>query len=90
MMTPPPALRIPLLPRPRAWGIAARVAAPGRRGVTLADLGILHDVIEYDQGDVHVQILTAADPRITADAVTERLVRALTEEGFRRVDVEHL
>ncbi len=77
-------------PKPRAWAIAARVPAPGCSGATLADLGILRDVVEYDQGDVHVQILTALTPRVTEDAIREHLVQALTEEGFRRVDVEAL
>ncbi len=90
MMTSATSLRGPFLPAPRAWGIASRVPVPGRSGATLADLGILRDVVEYDQGDVHVQITATADPRITDDAIRERLVRALTEEGFRRVDVEHL
>lgn len=90
MMTTPAAFAAPTASPPRAWRIAARIPVPGRRGRTLADLGILRDVVEYDQGDVHVQVAAPDDPRITEDVVREHLVRALTEEGFRRVDVEHL
>src|SRR3954447_16489457 len=71
----------------RAWGIAARVRAPHHPHHTIADLGILRDVVQYDQGDVHVQICSEGQRERSVEVIRDCLVRALTEEGFRHVDV---
>lgn len=80
---------MPLLPpQPRAWEIAAGVPDPRQPRETIADAGILHDVVAYDQGDVHVQISPGQLPHAVVDTVRDLLVQALLEQGFRRVDVE--
>jgi len=94
MMTHPstwtaPTVPMPVLPpQPQAWEIAARVPDPRQPQTTIADNGILYDVIAYDQGDVHVQISSDRLPHSMVEALRERLVQALCDEGFRRVDVE--
>ncbi|GAA1095380.1 hypothetical protein GCM10009668_09280 [Nocardioides dubius] len=86
---PAPSMSLPTLPPPpRAWEIAARVRDPSRPQATIAENGILRDVLAYDQGDVHVQISLDQLPATAVEALRERLVQALCEEGFRRVDVE--
>ncbi|MFS3129667.1 hypothetical protein ACLM5J_14805 [Nocardioides sp. Bht2] len=82
---------LPMLPPPpHAWEIAARIPDPIRPHATIAENGILYDVVAYDQGDVHVQISLADLPPRAVDTLRERLIQALCEEGFRRVDVECL
>lgn len=88
MPGPLPAAMPILPPQPRAWEIAAGVPDPRQPRETIADAGILHDVVAYDQGDVHVQISSGQLPRTVVDTVRDLLVQALLEQGFRRVDVE--
>lgn len=72
----------------RAWTVAAGVPDPELRDVTIADLGVLRDVTEYDQGAVHVRVTPTWPGADTMDAVRDELVTALSEAGYRRVDVE--
>lgn len=82
---------LPMLPPPpHAWEIAARIPDPMRPHATIGENGILYDVVAYDQGDVHVQISLDDVPPRVVDTLRERLIQALCEEGFRRVDVECL
>lgn len=86
---PAPTAPLPMLPPPpRAWEIAARVPDPLRPQATIAENGILYDVLAYDQGDVHVQISLDDLPAAAVETLRERLIQELCDEGFRRVDVE--
>ena len=76
--------------RPRAWRIAAQMPAPAARGATIGELGLLQDVVEYDQGDVHVQLLPTPDRASWHEEVCDGLQSLLAEHGYRRVDVELL
>lgn len=74
--------------RTRAWDIAAQVAHPGLPAATIADLGVLRDVTEDDQGRVHVQITPLAAGSPAAEDVRAELVEVLSCAGYRHVDVE--
>ncbi|WP_235737349.1 hypothetical protein [Nocardioides alcanivorans] len=78
------------LPRPRAWRIAAQLPAPAAHGATIGELGLLRDVVEYDQGDVHVQLCPTPERSSWHDEICDGLQRLLTEHGYRRVDIELL
>ncbi|WP_162602254.1 hypothetical protein [Nocardioides daejeonensis] len=78
------------VPRPRAWRIAAQLPAPAARGATIGELGLLLDVVEYDQGDVHVQLSPAPARSAWHEEICDGLQRLLAEHGYRRVDVELL
>ena len=56
--------------------------------VTIADLGILRDVTEDDQGRVHVQITPTYSGCPAMETISEDLVEALTRAGYQHVDVE--
>ncbi len=71
-----------------AWKIAADVLDPELPVVTIADLGILRDVTEDDQGRVHVQITPTYSGCPAMETIREDLVEALTTAGYQRVDVE--
>ena len=71
-----------------AWKIAADVPDPEIPVVTIADLGILRDVTEDDQGRVHVQITPTYSGCPAMEAISADLVEALTCAGYQRVDVE--
>ncbi|KQY64799.1 phenylacetate-CoA oxygenase subunit PaaJ [Nocardioides sp. Root151] len=79
-----------LLDRPhgRAWAIAAAVPDPELPVVTIADLGILRDVTEHDQGSVHVRITPTYSGCPAMETIREDIVAALTGAGFLHVDVE--
>ncbi|MDN5895542.1 MAG: phenylacetate-CoA oxygenase subunit PaaJ [Nocardioides sp.] len=72
----------------RAWTIAAAVPDPELPVVTIEDLGILRDVVEYDQGHVHVRITPTYSGCPAMESIREDLVSALTEAGFLSVHVE--
>jgi ring-1,2-phenylacetyl-CoA epoxidase subunit PaaD len=71
-----------------AWKIAADLPDPELPVVTIADLGILRDVTEDDQGRVHVQITPTYSGCPAMETISEDLVAALTQAGYQRVDVE--
>lgn len=71
-----------------AWKIAADVPDPELPVVTIADLGILRDVTEDDQGRVHVQITPTYSGCPAMETISDDLVTALTAAGYQRVDVE--
>jgi len=71
-----------------AWKIAADLPDPELPVVTIADLGILRDVTEDDQGRVHVQITPTYSGCPAMETIRTDLVEALTIAGFRQVDVE--
>jgi ring-1,2-phenylacetyl-CoA epoxidase subunit PaaD len=71
-----------------AWKIAADVPDPELPVVTIADLGILRDVTEDDQGRVHVQITPTYSGCPAMETITTDLVDALTAAGYQHVDVE--
>ena len=74
--------------RGSAWKIAADLPDPELPVVTIADLGILRDVTEDDQGRVHVQITPTYSGCPAMETITEDLVEALTTAGYQHVDVE--
>lgn len=74
--------------RSRAWTVAAHVPDPELPVVTIEDLGILRDVVEYDQGHVHVQITPTYSGCPAMETIREDLVTALSEAGFLSVHVE--
>jgi ring-1,2-phenylacetyl-CoA epoxidase subunit PaaD len=71
-----------------AWKIAADLPDPELPVVTIADLGILRDVTEDDQGRVHVQITPTYSGCPAMETIRDDLVEALTAAGYQRVDVE--
>jgi ring-1,2-phenylacetyl-CoA epoxidase subunit PaaD len=71
-----------------AWKIAADVLDPELPVVTIADLGILRDVAEDDQGRVHVQITPTYSGCPAMETIRTDLVDALTNAGYQHVDVE--
>lgn len=71
-----------------AWKIAADVSDPELPVVTIADLGILRDVTEDDQGRVHVQITLTYSGCPAMETIRADLIEALTAAGYLRVDVE--
>jgi ring-1,2-phenylacetyl-CoA epoxidase subunit PaaD len=71
-----------------AWKIAAGLPDPELPVVTIADLGILRDVTEDDQGRVHVQITPTYSGCPAMEAISADLVDALTAAGYQHVDVE--
>jgi ring-1,2-phenylacetyl-CoA epoxidase subunit PaaD len=71
-----------------AWKIAADLPDPELPVVTIADLGILRDVTEDDQGRVHVQITPTYSGCPAMETISEDLVEALTAAGYQHVDVE--
>ncbi|GAB3767878.1 ring-1,2-phenylacetyl-CoA epoxidase subunit PaaD [Nocardioides ginsengisegetis] len=71
-----------------AWKIAADLPDPELPVVTIADLGILRDVTEDDMGRVHVQITPTYSGCPAMETISTDLVTALTEAGYRHVDVE--
>lgn len=79
-----------LLDRPhgRAWQVVADVPDPELPVVTIADLGILRDVTEHDQGSVHVRITPTYSGCPAMETIRDDIVEALTGAGFLHVDVE--
>jgi ring-1,2-phenylacetyl-CoA epoxidase subunit PaaD len=71
-----------------AWKIAADLPDPELPVVTIADLGILRDVTEDDQGRVHVQITPTYSGCPAMETIRDDLVEALTTAGYLHVDVE--
>jgi ring-1,2-phenylacetyl-CoA epoxidase subunit PaaD len=71
-----------------AWKIAADLPDPELPVVTIADLGILRDVTEDDQGRVHVQITPTYSGCPAMETISTDLVEALTTAGYQHVDVE--
>jgi ring-1,2-phenylacetyl-CoA epoxidase subunit PaaD len=71
-----------------AWKIAADLPDPELPVVTIADLGILRDVTEDDQGRVHVQITPTYSGCPAMETIRTDLVEALTGAGYLHVDVE--
>ena len=71
-----------------AWKIAADLPDPELPVVTIADLGILRDVTEDDQGRVHVQITPTYSGCPAMETIRTDLVDALTTAGYQHVDVE--
>jgi ring-1,2-phenylacetyl-CoA epoxidase subunit PaaD len=74
--------------RTRAWEVAAQVLDPELPVVTIDDLGILRDVTEDDQGRVHVQITPTYSGCPAMETIRTDLVEALTQAGYRDVQVE--
>ncbi|MCB0895773.1 MAG: phenylacetate-CoA oxygenase subunit PaaJ [Nocardioides sp.] len=77
-----------MVSRSPAWKIAADLPDPELPVVTIADLGILRDVTEDDQGRVHVQITPTYSGCPAMEAISEDVVEALLSAGYQRVDVE--
>lgn len=71
-----------------AWDVAATVLDPELPVVTIADLGILRDVTEDDQGRVHVQITPTYSGCPAMETIRTDLVATLTQAGYRQVQVE--
>ncbi|WP_395659905.1 1,2-phenylacetyl-CoA epoxidase subunit PaaD [Nocardioides sp.] len=71
-----------------AWKIAADLPDPELPVVTIADLGILRDVTEDDQGRVHVQITPTYSGCPAMETISADLVEALLSAGYQHVDVE--
>jgi len=71
-----------------AWQIAAEVPDPELPVVTIADLGILRDVSEDDQGRVHVQVTPTYSGCPALEAISHDVVEALTSAGYQHVAVE--
>ena len=71
-----------------AWAIAAEVPDPELPVVTIADLGILRDVTEVDQGRVHVQITPTYSGCPAMETIRTDLVDTLTAAGYQHVAVE--
>ena len=71
-----------------AWKIAGDVLDPELPVVTIADLGILRDVTEDDQGRVHVQITPTYSGCPAMETIRTDLVDTLTAAGYQHVDVE--
>lgn len=71
-----------------AWKIAADIPDPELPVVTIADLGILRDVTEDDQGRVHVQITPTYSGCPAMETIRADLVDTLTAAGYQHVDVE--
>lgn len=74
--------------RSRAWSIAATVLDPEIPVLTIADLGILREVTEDDQGRVHVQITPTYSGCPAMETIRQDLIDVLTTAGYRRVCVE--
>ena len=74
--------------RTRAWTIAAGVLDPELPVVTIADLGILRDVSEDDQGRVHVQVTPTYSGCPAMETIREDLLSAFADAGYRTVNVE--
>ena len=74
--------------RTAAWRIAADLPDPELPVVTIADLGILRDVTEDDQGRVHVTITPTYSGCPAMETISADLVETLTAAGYQRVDVE--
>ena len=72
----------------RARAIAATVLDPELPMVTIADLGILRDVTEDDQGRVHVTITPTYSGCPAMETIRTDLVETLTCAGYLHVDVE--
>jgi ring-1,2-phenylacetyl-CoA epoxidase subunit PaaD len=72
----------------QAWRIAAELPDPELPIVTIADLGILRDVTEDDQGRVHVQITPTYSGCPAMETISTDLVDVLTAAGYQHVDVE--
>ena len=77
-----------MVSRSPAWKIAADLPDPELPVVTIADLGILRDITEDDQGRVHVQITPTYSGCPAMEAISEDVVEALLSAGYQRVDVE--
>jgi ring-1,2-phenylacetyl-CoA epoxidase subunit PaaD len=73
-----------------AWKIAADLPDPELPVVSIADLGILRDVTEDDQGRVHVTITPTYSGCPAMETIADDLVEALTAAGYQRVDVEYV
>ncbi len=71
-----------------AWKIAADLPDPELPVVTIADLGILRDVTEDDQGRVHVQITPTYSGCPAMETIRADLIDTLTSAGYLHVDVE--
>lgn len=71
-----------------AWKIAADLPDPELPVVTIADLGILRDVTEDDQGRVHVQITPTYSGCPAMETISDDIVEALLSAGYQHVDVE--
>ncbi|WP_296604527.1 1,2-phenylacetyl-CoA epoxidase subunit PaaD [Nocardioides sp.] len=71
-----------------AWKIAADIPDPELPVVTIADLGILRDVTEDDQGRVHVRITPTYSGCPAMETIRTDLIETLTAAGYRHVDVE--
>jgi ring-1,2-phenylacetyl-CoA epoxidase subunit PaaD len=71
-----------------AWKIAADLPDPELPVVTIADLGILRDVTEDDQGRVHVQITPTYSGCPAMETIRADLIESLTGAGYLHVDVE--
>jgi len=71
-----------------AWQVAASVADPELPAVTIADLGMLRDVTEYEGSRVHVQITPTYSACPAMETIRADLVEALTTAGYLHVDVE--
>ncbi len=74
--------------RTRAWAVASEVPDPEMPVLNIAELGILRDVCEDDQGRVHVQITPTYSGCPAMETIREDLVDRLTRAGYLQVDVE--
>jgi ring-1,2-phenylacetyl-CoA epoxidase subunit PaaD len=73
---------------PEARELAASVLDPELPMVTIADLGILRDVTEDDQGRVHVTITPTYSGCPAMETIRQDIVDTLLSAGYQRVDVE--
>jgi ring-1,2-phenylacetyl-CoA epoxidase subunit PaaD len=68
--------------------VVRNVPDPEMPALTIQDLGILRDVVEYDQGSVHVTITPTYSGCPAMEVIREDIVRVLTQAGFLHVAVE--
>lgn len=78
----------PTMTDSRAWQVAASVPDPELPVLTIADLGILRDVTEYEGGRVHVQITPTYSGCPAMETIRTDLIDALGLAGYWHVDVE--
>ncbi|MDT0201155.1 1,2-phenylacetyl-CoA epoxidase subunit PaaD [Nocardioides sp. AE5] len=78
----------PSMVRTRAWSLVRSIPDPEMPVVTIEDLGILRDVVEHDQGSVHVTITPTYSACPAMETIRDDIIRVLTEAGFWHVDVE--
>jgi ring-1,2-phenylacetyl-CoA epoxidase subunit PaaD len=71
----------------RAWAVAETVTDPELPVLTLADLGVLREVVAGQDGTVTVSITPTYSGCPALHAMRDDLVHALSDAGYQRVEV---